>query len=104
MSVLLGLMRRQVTVEPHTGTSANGPVFGAGVPVRCLIEQKTRTIRRPDGTEIVGKTTLFCPLGTVAPAESRVTLPDGSVTRVLFAIPHDGGGLPTPDHLELLLE
>ncbi|MGW0550561.1 hypothetical protein [Streptomyces altiplanensis] len=48
--------------------------------------------------------TLYAPSTTVAPAKSRVTLPDGRKTVVITAESLDGGGLPTPDHLEVALQ
>ncbi|MEU2563216.1 hypothetical protein ABZ626_28335 [Streptomyces longispororuber] len=38
------------------------------------------------------------------PARSRVTLPDGRQTTAIAALTRDGGGLPTPDHLEVQLQ
>jgi hypothetical protein len=99
------MLRRQVTVEPYLGDSAYGPVYGTPVPnVQCFIEEETRLVRDKDGRQVVSSTTFYCRLSAVeAPPESRVTLPDGRQTTVIAAKPHDGGGLPTPDHLEVQL-
>lgn len=85
--------------------SFGAPYFGPAVSVRCFLDAKVRLIRgAPEGDQLVSSSTAYAPLATVAPAESRVTLPDGRVTTVMQALRRDGGGLPTPDHLEIVLE
>lgn len=99
------LLRHTVTVEPYGGDSAYGPVFGTAVSVKGFLDQKTRLVRDKDGHEVTSSSTFYCQLDAVtAPAQSRVTLPDGSQTTVIQALRRDGGGLPTPDHLELRLQ
>lgn len=99
------LLRHSVTVETYGGdTGAHGPTYGAPAAVRCFLEQRTRTVRNPQGEEVVSSGTFYARLDealTVCTAESRVTLPDGSTTLIIAALPRDGGGLPTPDHLEV---
>ncbi|PBC80113.1 hypothetical protein BX265_4949 [Streptomyces sp. TLI_235] len=98
------LMRHRITVEPYLGSSAYGPKYGPEVTgVRCFLEERTRLVRAPGGEEVVSSSTAYAPLATVCPARSRVTLPDGRTTTVIAALRHDGGGLPTPDHLEIQL-
>lgn len=98
------LLRHEVTVEPYEGASAVGPLYGAPVVVPCFLEEKTRLVRAPDGREVTSSSTVYCRLDTVtAPPESRVTLPGGRQTTVIDQARHDGGGLPTPDHLEVSL-
>ncbi|MER5213701.1 hypothetical protein ABT063_24795 [Streptomyces sp. NPDC002838] len=98
------LLRHQVTVEPYEGDSAVGPLYGDPVTVRCFLEEETRLVRAPDGREVTSSSTIYCRLDAVtAPPESKVTLPDGRETTVIAQIPHNGGGLPTPDHLEVQL-
>lgn len=100
------LMTHRVTVEAYEGDTAYEPVYAAPVTVRCLLEQKTRTVRNKQGQEVVSSGTFYARLDealAVCPTESRVTLPDGSTTLVIAALPRDGGGLPTPDHLEVQL-
>lgn len=98
------LLRHQVTVEPYAGASAYGPTYGDAVAVRCFLDQQTRQVRDPGGVQVVSSSTAYCPLGTAAPAQSRVTLPDGQTTIVINALRRDGAGLGTPDHLELQLQ
>lgn len=97
------LLRHTVTVEPYAGDSAYGPVYGPPAVVRCFLDERTRTVRRADGEEVTSSSTFYARLDTDCPAESRVTLPTGRVTTVIAALRRDGGGLPTPDHLEVQL-
>lgn len=103
MSLPAFLLVHTVTVEAYQGDSAYEPQYAAPVAVRCLLEQKIRTVRNREGQEVVSSGTFYAPLETVCPAESRITLPDNSQTTVIAALPRDGGGLPTPDHLEVQL-
>ncbi|MGW4810552.1 hypothetical protein ACWEPB_02755 [Kitasatospora cineracea] len=104
MSRLPGwLMRHRITIEPYLGNSAYGPRYGSAVAVRCFLDEQTRLVRASNGDETTSTSTAYCPLATDAPAKSRVTLPDGRQTTVIAALRRDGGGLATPDHLELQL-
>lgn len=98
------LLRHQVTVEPYLGDGGYGPQWGDPVSVRCFLEEKTRLVRAPDGREVTSSSTFYCRLDAVdAPPESKVTLPGDRPTTVIQQARHDGGGLPTPDHLEVQL-
>jgi hypothetical protein len=97
------LLRQQVTVEPWLGEGPDGPRYGAAEVLACYVENKARVLRAPDGTQTVSTATVYARLGPTVPAQSRVTLPGGRVATVMGPWPADGGGLPTPDHLELLL-
>ncbi|MFE5912087.1 hypothetical protein ACFQ6B_23800 [Streptomyces wedmorensis] len=99
-SVMLG---HTVAVEPYLGNSAYGPRFGPAVLVRCFLDEQTRTVRNPAGQEVTSTSTFYARPGLVCPAESRVTLPDGRVTRVIARLDRSGGGMPTPDHVEVQL-
>ncbi|WP_158070560.1 hypothetical protein [Streptomyces luteocolor] len=48
--------------------------------------------------------TVYARPDAVCPAHSRVTLTSGRVTTVVAAYKRGGGGLPTPDHLEVQLK
>jgi hypothetical protein len=97
------LLRHSVTVEPYLGQSAYGPRYGDAVAVPCFLDQQTRMVRATDNTQVTSSSTAYARLETDAPAQSRVTLPGGRVTSVIAALRRDGGGLATPDHLELQL-
>lgn len=98
------LLRHEVTVEPYLGTGPHGPKYGPPAVVRGFLDEETRLVRDPAGDEVTSTSTLYARLDTVAPAKSRVTLPDGRITTVLAALRRDGGGLQTPDHLEVQLQ
>lgn len=98
---LLRVMGQDVTVEAFEGDGSFGPAYAAAVTVRALVEDTRRLVRDEAGTEVVSASTLRVPLGTVCPAGSRVTLPDGRTATVITAARYDGGGFPVPSHLEV---
>lgn len=97
------LLRHSASIEPYLGAGAHGPLYGPAVTVRCFVEDKRRRVRNPSGDEVISGATLYCPLATAAPPGSRVTV-NGRASIVIDALRRDGGGLPTPDHLEVLLQ
>lgn len=97
------LLRHTVQVEPLVGEGPFGPLFGSPVTVRCFRDDKRRLVRDASGTEVVSETTLYMRLSETCPVNSRVTLDDGRVSTVITAARRDGGGWPTPDHLEVTL-
>lgn len=97
------LLVHTAIVEPYIGKSATGPVYGSPVTVRCFADDKRQLVRGPDAQEVTSQTTLYMRLDTVCPVGSRVTV-NGRTTTALTALRRDGGGLPTPDHLEVALQ
>ncbi|MEV4837786.1 hypothetical protein AB0K05_24910 [Nonomuraea sp. NPDC049486] len=97
------LLRHTVQIEPHTGDGPFGPQYGEQASVLCFVDDKRRLVVGPTGDQVVSESTVYMPLDTVCPVHSRVTLPSGRTTVVLAASRRDGGGLPTPDHLEVSL-
>lgn len=98
-----------ITVEAYQGSGAYGDVYAAPAEVTpCLVDAKRKLVRVQTqdaaGHEAVSESTVYCPLGTVAPAGSRVALPDGTTTRVLAASRREDAGIGLPEHLELALE
>lgn len=91
----------RVTVEPYEGEGATGPVYGAPVTVRALVEAKRQYLRSADGNRTVSSTTVYMLPGTTCPARSRLTLPDGRTAIAMDVADHRAPGLPTPDHLEV---
>lgn len=96
------LMPHTADIEPYIGAGATGPVYGPAVTVRCLREDTRRLVRNPSGGEAVSSTTLWCPPGTAAPVDSRVTI-GGRAATVITTTNHDGGSLPVPSHVEVHL-
>ena len=103
MLIPSSLLTHTVWVEPFLGNSATGPRYGPASEVRCFVEEKTRLVRDPGGEEVTSSSTFYARPTAVCPAKSRVTLPSGRKTTVIEALRQEGGGLPTPDHLEVRL-
>lgn len=95
------VMRHTITVEPYLGDGAYGPLYGPPASVRCFLDEQTRMVRSPDGRQVTSTSTAYCPLATVCPTESRITLADGRKPLIIAVLRRDGGGLPTPDHTEI---
>lgn len=93
------LLRHRVTVEPFTGTwgQYGPPVAG----VRCAKEEKLGTATTQAGVvRYASATLLFRPDRMPLLAEgSRITLADGRNGYAQAVTLHDGGGVPTPDHV-----
>lgn len=92
----------QMVVEPYLGQSATGPRYGLPITLRCFVDDARRKVRTDTGDEVISESTVICPLDTTAPPKSRVTV-NGRTAFVITSKRRDGGGLPTPDHLELNL-
>jgi hypothetical protein len=111
MSIPAAWKVHTITVEPYLGiTGLGAETYDAPVQIACFVEEKIRHIRSTNaqsasGDEINSTATAYCELAYAvsAPALSRVTLPSGRVTYVLEALRRDGGNLPVPTHLELVL-
>lgn len=104
MGVIPGrLLVHQVAVEAFAGEGPFGPTFDGSVTVAAFVDEQTRLIRSGTADQVVSSTTVYCAPGVTAPVGSRVTLPSGRTATVLAVYDRDGGGLPTPDHVELAL-
>lgn len=99
------LLRHTITVEAFTGDGPFGPTFGPPVPVRCLLDESTQLARSGGVDQVTANATAYAPVPAAeqVPVGSRVTLPSGRVTTVTAAAVHTGGGLPTPDHVQITL-
>jgi hypothetical protein len=107
MLSLVGL-QQTCTVEAFLYRDGRGVEhYDTAVSVACFRDDKRRLVPdsgSADGGQIASDSTIFLPLDTVCPVHSRVTLPaDGRKATVVQVLRRDGGGLPTPDHLEILL-
>ncbi|MGW6498550.1 hypothetical protein [Nonomuraea angiospora] len=98
------LLRHVVLIEPFEGSGPFGAEYGEQAPVRCFVEERRKLVRDAEGAEVVSETTVYMRLDANCPPESRVTLPSGRQTFVITSSRGDGGGLPTPDHLEVALQ
>jgi hypothetical protein len=97
------LLRHQVIVEPFESNGPFGPEYGEQVVERAFIDEKRKLVRDAEGAEVISETTVYMRIDATCPAESRVTV-NGRTTIVITASRRDGGGLPTPDHLEVALQ
>lgn len=73
----------------------------------CFREARRRLVMDTatgKGAQTMSEATVYLPTGTTCPVHSRVTLTDGAGPReVMQVLDRNGTGLPTPDHLEVLL-
>lgn len=97
------LLRHTVVIEAYLGDSAYGPRYADPVTARAFVEERVRTVRNPEGEEVVASTTVYLLPSQDCPPESRVTTPSGRTASVITSALLDGGGLPTPDHREVTL-
>lgn len=101
---------KTIRVEALTGSGGYGDVYADPVDVApCVVDDTTRRIvvqtQDAEGAEGVSSTTVFAPMGTVAPPGSLVTLPwTGRTSKVLAVSVMEDHGLSLPEHVELSLE
>lgn len=98
------LLRHRITIEPYEGASSTDAVYGPPQQVRAFVNEQTRAVVSPGGEQVTSSSTAYAAPGTKVPPLSRVTLPSGRVTKVIACLPRDGGGLATPDHVEIQLQ
>lgn len=108
MGTIPGWLLRQagqdVVIEPYAGSGGAGKAYGPPVTVRALVERKRRRVRATTGEQVVSETTLRLRLNIVdCPPGSKATLQDGTVSEVIVSGTHDGGTLPVPSHMEVML-
>lgn len=94
-----------VTVRPYAGRSSTGPLYAPELQLQCMAQGKRRLVRDANGSERLSSLTLFASPGQadLVPPGSEVDW-QGDTTTVLAATNHDGGGLGTPDHTEVVCE
>jgi len=97
------LLRHTVIIRPFLGEGPFGPSYGDPVQARAWVDERRRLVRDPEGAEVVSEATVYLPPGTACPVGSLVTLPSGREAEALAVAVRDGGGLPTPDHVEVAL-
>lgn len=91
------LLTHTVTVSPYASWS----VYGAPFALRCAIGERLANASTQTGIERVAQLTLVAMPDAVVPAGSRITLADGREGYASAVARHSGGGLPTPDHVEI---
>lgn len=90
------LLRHYTLIEAYRGWND----YDTAVSRKCFVQQRLASAG-PTGTERVAQYTVIYPPATDVPAGSRITLADGRVGYAAAVAHHDGGGLPTPDHVEV---
>lgn len=98
IGVPLWLLTHVCTVEAYRDWGT----YGSARPIRCFINEQLASAG-PSGTERVAQVTIVAQLGEDVPAGSRITLVDGRKGYAHAVVSHDGGGLPTPDHVEIAM-
>lgn len=98
------LLVHTVTVEAWEGRGPYGDTYAAPTTVRCFLDEQTRMVRDAAGEQVTSSSTFYARPDAICPAKSRVTLPSGRTTTAIAAYRRDGGGLPTPDHVEVQLQ
>jgi hypothetical protein len=102
-------LQHTLTVEPYLGQAGSGDaLYGAAFTLVGFCDQKNRKIRvamtqTNTGDEVLSEATFYTDRGPTVPTDSRVTLPDGRQSRVLAVLDRDGGTLPVPSHLEIVI-
>lgn len=94
--------RNTVSVEPLLGNYAHGPSYGPAVTYKCYVEDGYTMVLSKEGKEVVSSSRVYMPPGAVIPVESRVTV-NNRETIVLDVKVLNGAGMPTPDHIEVIL-
>lgn len=78
------LLKDTITVEPYTGSSAYGTVYGTAFTVKCRYEDSNELKVDANGREQVAKGRFFCNPGYNITTESKITW--GSVTYNVISV------------------
>lgn len=98
------LLQHSVTVEAYLGSASKGDSYESPVTVRCLISERTQQVTTPGGQEVTSGSSYIARPDHRPPPNSRVTLPDGRVTKVITIARADGGQLPVPSNTQVFLQ
>jgi len=97
----------EVTVERHAADTAEGESYDPPETLRGFVNDQRRLVRAATGEQVVSETQVLLPKDTATiPVQSIVTLPaifGGRASTVVAFSRFDGGGLATPDHVEVAL-
>lgn len=99
-------MVHSIIVEQFLGAGANGELFAAPVTLPAFVDGGiNKLVRNAEGEEVTSETTVLSYLvnAPIFTTDTRVTLPDGTVSRVVRAIARDPGPLRLPGHVEVNL-
>lgn len=104
MKVPRFLLRHRVVVEPYDGDSAYGPTYRPAIEVRALVAEANKLTRNREGVEVTSTAQVITEPGLDCPAESRLTLPSGRITKAISVAAHTAPGLPVPQSTEVMCE
>ncbi|MFE5395768.1 hypothetical protein ACFQ9U_14515 [Streptomyces sp. NPDC056568] len=72
--------------------------------MRALVAEATKLTRNREGVEVTSTAQVITEPGLDCPAESRLTLPSGRITKALSVATHTAPGLPVPQSTEVMCE
>lgn len=98
------LLRHKVTVEAYLGPSSRGDVYASATVARCLWDDSTQQVTTAGGEEVTSTSSYIARPAHKPPLNSRVTLSDGRVTKVIKVGRVDGAGLPIPSNTQVFLQ
>ncbi len=93
------LLVHTAVIEPYIAWGEYGPAAAQ----KCFWEERMAG-GGVTGTERRAQHTVYLKPGVTCPAGSRVTHRDGRKGYASAVVNYDGGGLPTPDHLEVAVD
>lgn len=97
------LLRHEVTVESYEGEGGAGPIYGPPRTIRCFITVGRREVLNGEGRIQLSERGFICgPDEGVKPGDRATIRGDASI--VIAVGTYDGGGLPTPDNLDVACE
>lgn len=95
------MLPHRMTVQRYLGASATGPAYAPAAEVRCYIEDKLRSVRTPDGRDVVAASVIRCNPDRSITSESKIST--WGKPREVIAVTHfDFPG--TPSHTEVYLQ
>lgn len=94
------LLRRTCMVEPYLGAWG---AYGSARPMKCTVQAKLSTSTSQAGVVRFATYTVVAQLAEQVPEGSKLTLDDGMAGYAQAVARHTGGGLPTPDHIEIAM-
>lgn len=91
------------SIRAFLGEGAKGAQYGPAVIERCRLNDGRRFAPAADRAEVLAETVLYLRHAATCPVRSKVTV-NGREFTVIRSVPRDGGTLPTPTHLEVVLQ
>lgn len=99
------LLVHEITLEDHLGVNGRGEdVYAEPVTLPAFVEPGRRLVRDRTTGDMVESTSVvyIAPRSPVPSPDARITLMDGTTPDIMDVRNRDGGGLPTPDHIEIV--